>query len=151
MPKTARRKDLAKIHIAKKELGLGEDTYRAIVASVMDERGLDGPASSANLGAEGRSQLLGILRDMGWSPQGGGGPQPWKGYFDVPGGPDLITQPQADYISKMAHEKGWLPDEPHRLAGWIERQTGHESSVDLLTRSRAHKVITGLQKLTSRR
>jgi hypothetical protein len=153
MPKSRRQKDLAKIHIAKKDLRLPDQRYRQIITGIMDERGIDGRPSSANLDPDARAALLDTFRGMGWHPQESEGPQPWKGFFDVAGTPGMISQSQADFISKMAWkgELGWLPDEPHRLTGWIERQTGHQSSVPMLTKARAHKVITGLQKMTGRR
>lgn len=152
MPKSRREKDLAKIHIAKKELGLSDRAYRQIVEGVMDDRGIEGKPSSANLDAGGRAALLKTFRGMGWNPQESQeGPTPWKGFFEVSGGPRTLSQAQADFIAKMGFEMRWLPHEPHRLTGWIERQTGHKASVPMLTKSKAHKVITGLQKLTGRR
>ena len=150
MPKSRRQKDLAKIHIAKKELDLSDQAYRAVVAGVMDDHDIPGQPSSANLDAPGRAALLKTLRGMGWQPQASEGPQRWKGYYDVPGTPGMISQSQADYCAKMLAELGMLGS-PRRVSGWIEKQTGHKSSVPMLTKSKAHKVITGLQKLTDRR
>jgi len=180
MPKTERQADLAKIHIAKDELNLPEEHYRALVGGVMADRGIAGRTSSANLDAPGRRQLLQTLREMGWSPQHREGEDDdrWRGYLQVPGHPGRISQAQADYVAKMAFEKGMLPDREDRLAGFIERQTGETIALPLpteeastndtapttnnqpttenilladLPRSKAHKTITGLQKLTGRR
>ena len=163
MPTTDRQADLAKIHIAKDELGLPEAHYRALVAGVMADRSIKGRPSSANLDAPGRRQLLRTLREMGWSPQTRPGEDDdrWEGYWTVPERPGRVSQPQADYIAKMAFELEMLPDQEDRLLGWIERQTGTDADaiavlftgeIDaMLTASQAHKVITGLQKLTGRR
>jgi hypothetical protein len=166
MSTTDRQADLAKIHIAKDELNLPEEHYRTLVAGVMADRGLGGPVSSASLDAPGRRQLLQTLREMGWSPQHRPEEEDdrWRGYWSVPDEPGRLTQAQADYIAKMAFELDMLPEEEDRLLGWIERQTGAGTGEgqaldrlivgqkdDLLTRSQAHKVITGLQKITGRR
>jgi phage gp16-like protein len=59
-PKDARRGDLAKIHIAKKQLGLDEQTYRAMLQEVA---GVD---SAGDLDAQGRSDVLAHLRQCGF-------------------------------------------------------------------------------------
>lgn len=58
----ARRAELAKIHIAKKELGLDEDTYRDILWAVCRAR------SAAELDRAGRARLLNHFRYLGWTP-----------------------------------------------------------------------------------
>jgi phage gp16-like protein len=55
-----RRRDLAKIHIAKKQLGLDEDSYRAMLNMVA------GVGSAADLDAEGRLAVLAHLRRIGF-------------------------------------------------------------------------------------
>jgi len=55
-----RRKDLAMIHLAKKDLGLDDDLYR----SVLQE--LCGVESSADLDALGRRKLIAYFREKGW-------------------------------------------------------------------------------------
>lgn len=60
-----RKADLAKIHIAKKDLGLDEDTYRTIVRSI----GGAASGSSADLDIAGRARVLHHLRSKGWRPQ----------------------------------------------------------------------------------
>lgn len=57
-----RQTDLAKIHLAKRELGLNEAAYRALLARVS---GLD---SAAQLDAAGRRRVLAELRRLGWRP-----------------------------------------------------------------------------------
>lgn len=56
----ARRRDLAKIHIAKKQLGLNDETYREML------RNIDGVSSAADLDQRGRSKVLGHLRKLGF-------------------------------------------------------------------------------------
>ncbi|HNW35242.1 MAG TPA: regulatory protein GemA [Candidatus Ozemobacteraceae bacterium] len=55
-----RKRDLAMIHCAKKELGLDDDLYRQVLKQVC---GVD---SSAALDAPGRRMLLAYFRGKGW-------------------------------------------------------------------------------------
>lgn len=61
-PRTA---DLAKIHIARKDLGLDEDTYREIIRDV----GKAASGSAADLTPAGRARVLGRFRERGWQPR----------------------------------------------------------------------------------
>lgn len=55
-----RRRELAQIHIAKKQLGLDEETYRAML------RTIGRVESSANLGDHGRKAVLEHLKSRGF-------------------------------------------------------------------------------------
>ena len=57
-----RRADLAQIHIAKKELGMDEDDYRAFLLGVAKVE------SAAALDFTGRQLVLAKLRQLGWDP-----------------------------------------------------------------------------------
>lgn len=162
MPKSRRQKDLAKIHIAKKELGLDEQAYRAAIAGVMDELGIEGRPSSANLPAEGRQKLLDAFREMGWNPMdnvpepphpAAGAPHrvkgAWKGRYQSTGREEWATQSQLDYIAKMEDELGWTGD-GQRLVGFIERQLGKPILPRALRNRQASDVITGLERMTGR-
>lgn len=59
------RADLAKIHIAKKELGLCNDTYRAML------RNIAGVESAKDLNNMGIAKVLTHLKDCGWKPHRG--------------------------------------------------------------------------------
>lgn len=59
-PESIRRKQLAQIHIAKSDLGLDDDTYRAILMDVA------GVASAADLSAKGRRDVLTRFESRGW-------------------------------------------------------------------------------------
>ncbi|MCW3479715.1 regulatory protein GemA [Neisseriaceae bacterium JH1-16] len=54
---------LAKIHIAKKELGLDDGTYRAMLQTVA------GVTSSKDLTAAGSAKVLEHLKRCGWKPK----------------------------------------------------------------------------------
>ena len=59
IPDPKRTKDLARIHLAKKELGLDDDTYRALVKATT------GKTSSADLGPGQRWKLMLELARLG--------------------------------------------------------------------------------------
>ncbi len=58
--KDSRRNDLAKIHIAKKDLGLDDETYREMLLNVA------GVTSSAQLDEEGRKKILRHFEQHGY-------------------------------------------------------------------------------------
>lgn len=58
-----RQTDLAKIHMAKKQLGLDDDTYRQILWQVGKVE------SAADLDLAGRSKLIQHFKDKGWKPK----------------------------------------------------------------------------------
>ena len=61
-----RTRDLAMIHIAKKDLGLDDDTYRDMLWTVARVR------SSGELDHAGRDSVLKHLKSRGWQPKRGG-------------------------------------------------------------------------------
>lgn len=60
MSDNQRRKDLAMIHLAKKELGLDDDLYRLVLKQNC------GVESAADLDEAGRRRLLSFFRSQGW-------------------------------------------------------------------------------------
>lgn len=54
---------LAKIHIAKKELGLDDDTYRAMLQNVAGVR------SAKDLSVAGANKVIAHLTRIGWKPK----------------------------------------------------------------------------------
>jgi len=63
------RVDLAKIHIAKKELGLGERAYRGLLRRRYEK------ASAADLSPRQASDLINRFRRLGWQPRPGRTPR----------------------------------------------------------------------------
>ena len=57
-----RRRDLAKIHIAKKQLGMSDTAYREMLKNIT------GVASAADLDGHGRSKVLVHLKYCGFKP-----------------------------------------------------------------------------------
>ena len=62
---SVRKADLAKIHIAKKDLHLDDDTYRYIIRTV----GKAESGSSADLDVAGRARVLRHFKEKGWKPR----------------------------------------------------------------------------------
>ncbi len=60
---TLRTRDLAQIHIAKKDLGLDDDTYREMLFTLTRKR------SSSELDAHQRGQVLQHMISRGWKPK----------------------------------------------------------------------------------
>ena len=65
MSNDQRRRELAAIHAASKDLGLDEDAYRALL------EGQTGQRSAGQLDAAMRQKVLERLRELGWNPQPG--------------------------------------------------------------------------------
>ncbi len=85
MPATqpdSRKSDLAKIHLAKKDLNLDEDLYRSILKSVCNVE------SAKELDEPNRRKLLAYFRGKGW-----GRPQARGGKKRFPGTPSQIDDP----------------------------------------------------------
>lgn len=61
-PTEQRRRDLAAIHAAKRDLGMADDAYRDILWTVGRVK------SSADLDQAGRNRLLEHFRSCGWEP-----------------------------------------------------------------------------------
>lgn len=70
MKDAKRQAELAKIHIAKKELGLSEGDYRAMLFEI------GGQESSGDLDRAGRRRILDHLRSLGWQTKGKGRKRP---------------------------------------------------------------------------
>lgn len=63
----SRQGDLAKIHIAKKELKMQESDYRQMLARVAQSD------SSGSLDFAGRQKVIAELKRLGWKPRSNGG------------------------------------------------------------------------------
>ena len=156
---------LAKIHIAKKwaveTLGMTGGDYRALVGDVMSEVGdllPPGEKPSARFLSDlGRTTLLARFRGLGWpDPKGERHDRPAEprgparrkgrtnGRYPVSGARGMIVQAQADYLAHLEDLADWT-DDPKRLIGFIERQTGKLTMVAALSRSEATVILTGLE------
>ena len=59
----SRQSELAKIHIAKKDLGMEDDAYRAMLLDVAKVE------SSSKLDFHGRHAVLNRMKELGWKPK----------------------------------------------------------------------------------
>lgn len=139
-PQDRRRADLAKIHLAKKQLGLKEDEYRALLASVAKV------TSAKDLDFMGRQRLLIQLQSMGFKPAAAPGKGRRKAWKPAAGS-------QSSKILALWLElkrKGKL-DEPNDTAlfAFVERMTGIKHP-DWLTADQANDVIEGLKAWLTR-
>jgi phage gp16-like protein len=129
--------DLAKIHIAKKALGLDDDTYRALLQRV------GGVDSARDLDASARGRVLAELRRGGWKPK-----PPRAAASRV-----LASEPQARKIRALwlaLFEAGAVRDPSETaLAHYVRRQTGVERLQWLDTRQ-ANRAIESLKGWAAR-
>jgi len=120
---------LAKIHIAKKDLGLSEDDYRAILLRVA------GADSAARLDARGHAAVLREFQRLGWSPER-------KLRKSAKPGVRLIFGLWAELGRMGALVNATRP----ALLAFVKRQTGVDSP-DWLTPSEVNKVVEGLKAM----
>lgn len=108
----ARQRELAMIHIAKKQLGMEDDAYRAVLWAIARV------TSAGDLDSAGRKQLLEHMKKCGFKAR-----PPKKA-----GGRDLEDDPQSKMILALwleLHNQGVVRDPSERaLAAWIKRQAG---------------------------
>lgn len=134
---TLRRAELAQIHIAKTQLGLDEDTYRAMLWSVGRVK------SSADLDWSGRKRVLDHLKASGFKP----------GKPKAPTGGQTAYDRQAGKIRALWLElaaAGALRDASDRARDtWILRQTGIQR-VEWLTNTQCAACIEALKKWLAR-
>ena len=128
---------LAKVHIAKKELGLADDNYRAIM------RRVTGKASSGACSDIELHQLLAEFKRLGWKPK-------------MNGAASAAGKSGKPHVRKVyalwgeLHRAGALRDGSRRaLQAFVQRQTG-VSSPEWLTSPQANQVTEGLKAMLAR-
>ena len=120
------RSELARIHIALKELGLDDATYRGILRKRFKT------GSAANLTNRQAAQLLELFRQKGWRPSS----------FAQRG---LIHR----LWRRLAAAKAVTPGDDRALAAFIEHATGKDE-LPRLTVAEASRVIEQLKKWLER-
>jgi phage gp16-like protein len=133
-----RRKTLAKIHIAKKDLGLDDDTYRAMLLE------LTGKSSSKDLTDQQLGKLMHHLKKRGFKPKApvGSGSQRRQ-----------ANDPESTKIRALwlfLYEIG-LVNNPSEaaLAAYVKRQTGVDD-LHWLNSLQCERVIESLKKWAMR-
>lgn len=131
-PEDQRRVDLAKIHIAAKELGMDRETYQAMLKNI------GGKESSADLSASGRGKVLAHLRQLGWKNR-------------------KFTRKQQNPLAKKIlalwismHKEGVVRDNSDSaLNHFIQRITG-VARIEWIETHHANQVIEALKAMRSR-
>jgi hypothetical protein len=125
---------LALIHVAKKRLGLDDDSYRAVL------KNHGGVESAKDLDAAGFEAVMHHCSNCGFK-------SPWKkkNYGDRPG---MASPRQVQFIRDLWREYTGGDDEAG-LNRWLER-TCKLSALAFLTPPAAQAAITGLKKMTQR-
>jgi len=143
MPKTAKKPvdkyrgaELAKIHIAKKDLNLSDEIYRDILYQAA------GVASAADLDQRGRVAVLDRFRELGWGNSGK--PKNTRA---------LADDPQSKKIRALwieLHAAGKVRDSSEKaLASYVKRMTG-VAALQWLNGKQARTVIETLKKWLER-
>lgn len=129
-----RNKDLAKIHIAIKELCMDDDVYRGLLNDI--QRGCN---TSSKLTDRNRAKLIKKLRELGWQPK----------VSSVSSGKVTALQPQDRKIRaqwRYLGELGAVRDASERaLAAYVKRQTGIER-LQWTDSAQASKIIEALKQ-----
>lgn len=123
---------IAKVHVAKKQLGLSDEDYRAILKRVT------GHSSSARCSAGQLSHLLAEFKRLG---------------FAAKGGTSGFGQPHVRLIYALWKEAGIVGaiDNPTKeaLRAFVERQTG-VSAPEFCAPAEANKVAEALKAMVTR-
>ena len=124
---------LAKVHIAKKDLGLTDENYRAILVRIT------GKASSADCSERQLEQLLAEFRRLGWIPKKGANP--------------ISDKPFVRKIYALWKEAGVVGAvynaSKDDLRTFVMRQTG-KSAPEFLGPADANKVSEALKAMIAR-
>jgi phage gp16-like protein len=130
----AKRKEIQLIHIAKQQLGMDDETYRAMLWSVARVK------SSTELDFAGRKKVLDHLEACGWKRSK---PQPRK----------LADDPQSKKIRALwleLHKAGKVRNSSEEaLCAFVKRQTGRDA-LQWLNTQEASGVIEELKKWLAR-
>jgi len=136
----ARRRDLAKIHLARKGLGLDEDTYRQMLFT------FGGASSAADLSATGRARVLAHFKHLGWRPTG-------RKVSPVSRHKDPHQKTQADKIRALwidMHRAGMVRDRSERALSHFVYRITRKHSPDWLDAHEANQVIETLKQWAAR-
>jgi len=137
--KPHRNNQLAMIHIAKKELGLDDDTYRAVISQASNGR----TNSAGDLDYAERNKLLEHLKGRGWKNKA---PKPQQTRA-------LATDDQSRKIRALwleLKELGGIENSSEAaLAAFVKRLT-NVNALQWLSTAQASMVIESLKKWVSR-
>lgn len=126
-----RRQQLARIHMAKKQLGLDDDTYRSLLKRV------GGKDSSGTMSAAQRNAVIAEFVRLGFKDAKR---QERRKYF--PGAPKNIDQ-----VPMLGKVEALLADSkrPWSYAHAMSKQMFHVNRVEWLRDEQLHKLVSALQ------
>ncbi len=141
-----RRAELARIHIAKKQLGLDDDLYRAIIARVSAKFRREPVASSAKLEPRERVAVLAEFERLGFKPTPPGGDR--RDWIDVK---DDRHSRKLIALFDEACKRGIFRAKSRRAAlrKFLRRQTGRDA-IQWLGPTECNKVIEALKTMIAR-
>jgi phage gp16-like protein len=130
-----RRSDLAKIHIAKKQLGLDDATYRAMLQMVA------GVESAGDLDGEGRRKVLSHLSKAGFKSRAGNAA---SGY---PGRPDFEALAGTGKRAMMGKIEAYLAEakRPWDYVHGMARRMFKVERVQWCTPGQLHRIVSALE------
>lgn len=135
-----RRRELGLIHMAKANLALADDSYRAILARVA------GVGSAADLDASGRARVIAHFKSLGWNPAKRRKAARAAGRARADSG--LVRKIRALWLSLW--QLGALADPGEAaLAAFVKRQTKVDAP-DWLTAAQCNAVIEALKSWCAR-
>lgn len=138
--KSERQRDLAKIHIAKKQLGMGDDAYREMLGNVA------GVASAGKLDGAGRQAVLAHLRSIGFKAKGRGNSffpgRPKQSFFDDPDTGPMLRKVEA-MLAEATRPWKYVHAMAERMAGvkrieWCRHGELHDIVVALVYDAKRH-------------
>lgn len=134
--KSTRQRQIAQIHIAKKDLGMDDDTYRAMLI------GVAGVDSSSKLDYNGMTVVLKHLRASGFKAVNEGKNE-WSFVFKLT--PDRQTY--AKKIYRLAQKLGTadVPKSKAYIEGIAAQMAGATKPLEFCDEEDLHKIIQALE------
>ncbi len=139
-----RRALLARLHIARKELGLDEETYRAALQRIA------GASSARDLSDEAIERVLAEFRRRGWRPgkarpaRSSRGGRRWR-----PPAKHAHQRKVWALWGELKRQGVWRDPNPASLVKFVRRLTGVDDP-DWLTPAQSNKVIEALKDIGHR-
>ena len=132
-----RQTDLAKIHIAKKDLKMDDDSYRAMLKNVT------GQESSSKLDFHQRQKVLHKFKTLGWNPRKKAGVKSNRT-------PNLSSKIRALWIEMAQQEIIWDSSE-YALQAYVKRMSNGKYQVpQFCDKTTAIRIIESLKKWQKR-
>lgn len=129
---------LAKIHIAKKEMGLDDFSYRAILVRVT------GQSSSAKMNDNQRADVITEFKNLGWKPRAKARKSNWRKPADNPMHRKIWA------LGKELDTRGyWKSNWKNALRQFVKSETGVDD-IDWLETKQASNVIEALKSIVRR-